>query len=343
VRARGVAGVIAANELTHSPAWLPLELDAAGVTLVRLDEAAYQAASFLDQRLLGQGYEQGACPMAVIEAAAARLAIRSHYIFHTGHVGSTLVSRLVGAHRDFFSVREPALLRTIAATADPGGAPPLPAALALLSRTWNAGQCAVVKATSFVSELAGPILYADPRAAAIFMFAEPLAYLRGILAGPNSRAETRQLGAARLARLARRAGGSELTTLPRSEGEWIAMSWLCEMTALRETADRFAARVLWIDFDRFLGEPRSGLEAILRALGARPEAREIESLVVGPLMHRYSKAPEHAYDVALRREVLASAELEHASEIRRGMRWLAQAAGRHPLARRTFEMSQGVR
>jgi hypothetical protein len=310
--------------------------------LVRLDESAYRAASFLDQRLLGQGHEQGTCPMAVLEAAAGRLAIRSHYIFHTGHVGSTLVSRLVGAHPGFFSLREPALLRTIAAP-DPGGAPRLPAALALLSRTWSAGQRAVVKATSFVSELAGPILAADPQAAAIFMFAEPLAYLRGILAGPISRAETRELGRARLERLARRAPGGDFTTPPRSEGEWIAMSWLCEMTALRETAERFAARVLWVDFDRFLGEPGAGLEAIVRAIGARPEAREIESLVAGPLMHQYSKAPEHAYDAALRREVLASAELEHAPEIRRGMLWLAQAAGRHSLARRAFEMSQGGR
>jgi hypothetical protein len=46
-------------------------------------------------------------------------------------------------------------------------------------------------------------------------------------------------------------------------------------------------------------------------------------------MHRYSKAPEHAYDAALRREVLASAERDHPAEIRRGMTWLAAIGARH--------------
>jgi hypothetical protein len=336
--------VIAAEELTRSPEWLPLESTGeAALRLVRLDEEDYREASFLDQRLLGQGYAQSACDLAVFEAAAARLAVRAHYIFHTGHVGSTLVSRLVGAHPGFFSLREPALLRALALRGPADGAPRLEAALALLSRTWHPGQRAVVKATSFVSELAASILAARQDAVAIFMFADPPAYLRSILAGPNSRAEIRQLGPVRLQRLERRLGLGDFRPDPRSEGESIAMSWLCEMTALRQAADRFDARVLWINFDRFLGEPRSGLAAILGALGPRPAADQVETLVTGPLMSRYSKAPEYAYDAALRREVMRSAEREHAGEIRRGIEWLQQRAGRHPLARRVFEMSAGER
>jgi hypothetical protein len=324
------------EELAGSPAWLPLEATPDGaMRLVHLDEQAYLAASFLDQRLLGQGHVQGTCPPAALEAAARRLTIRSHYIFHIGHVGSTLVSRLVGAHPGLFSLREPSLLRALATAGEPA-APALATTLALLSRTWRAGERAVIKATSFVSELAAQVLAQDPQARAIFMFAAPPAYLAGILAGPNSRAETLKLGPTRLERLARRVAATGQA--PDSQGEWIAMSWLCEMSALLEAADAHAARVLWVDFDRFLGEPRAGLESVLRSLGARPEAREIEALLASPLMHRYSKAPEHAYDAALRREVLASAELEHAVEIRRGLAWLAQAAARHPLARRAFEM-----
>ena len=46
-------------------------------------------------------------------------------------------------------------------------------------------------------------------------------------------------------------------------------------------------------------------------------------------MRQYSKAPEHAYDAALRNEVLQAAEYEHGAEIRRGMAWLNGLAGRH--------------
>jgi hypothetical protein len=328
------APTLTADELVRSPAWLPLEIAPGNaVRLIQLDEAAYRAASFLDQRLLGMGYPQGACSLAVLNSAAARLARPAHYVFHTGHVGSTLISRLAGAHESLFSLREPALLRPLAALPAPGSTrvPALDVALAVLARTWRPDQRALIKVTSFVSELAEPILASDRRAAALFMFVRPLAYLRGILAGPNSRVENRQLAASRLQRLVRRLGADQWREDPRSEGESVAMSWLCEMAALHEAAVRFERQVLWVDFDRFLAEPRAGLEVIFRALGVSPAPADIEALVAGPLMRQYSKAPEHAYDAELRRSVLESADAEHAAEIRLGLNWLQRVAMRHRL------------
>jgi hypothetical protein len=323
---------LTADELTRSPAWLPLEMQGAAVRMVNLDEAAYRAASFLDQRLLGYGYAQEACAASLLEAAAARLTPRAHYIFHTGHVGSTLISRLIGAHAHFFSLREPALLRVLAVPTTASGAPTLPVTLALLGRTWRPSQRAVLKVTSFVSELAETILAASGQSSAVFMYAQPLAYLQGIFAGPNSRLESRQLSAMRLQRLQRRLGAGAALPDLRSEGEGIAMSWLCEMTALRQAAERFASQVLWVDFDAFLRDPVAGLRSIFLRFGARPADQELQTLASGPLMHQYSKAPEHAYDAALRRELLVSADREHAAEIRRGLDWLHAAARRHALA-----------
>ncbi len=299
--------------------------------MVKLDEAAYRAASFLDQRLLSGSYAQEVCAAALLEAAGGRLRPRAHYIFHTGHVGSTLISRLIGAHEGFFSLREPALLRVLAGPAAAAAAPGLPATLALLGRTWRPAQRAVVKVTSFVSELAGSILAESEPSSALFMFARPLAYLQCIFAGANSRLESRHLGPARLQRLQRRFGADWPGPDPGSEGEGIAMSWLCEMTALGAAAERFASRVLWVDFDAFLRDPVAGLRTVCQRLGARPAEQELEALVSGPLMQQYSKAPEHAYDAALRRELLECADREHAAEIRRGLDWLHALARRQPL------------
>jgi hypothetical protein len=129
----------------------------------------------------------------------------------------------------------------------------------------------------------------------------------------------------------RRLGADEWREDPRSEGESIAMSWLCEMAALHQAAVRFERQVLWVDFDRFLADPRAGLEVIFRALGVSPTPAEIEALVGGALMRQYSKAPEHAYDAELRRLVLESADAEHAAEIRLGLNWLQRVAMRHRL------------
>ena len=325
--------MISAQDIAGSPTWLPLESAGVGdLRLVRLDEAGYRAASFLDRRILQTGVLQAECPLASVAAAAASLPPRAHYIFHIGHVGSTLVSRLIGEHEAFFSVREPAILGAIAR--DPShalGSLDMRAVLGLLARAWRPEQRVVVKATSFVNEIAEPILETSTRSVALFVVSPALTYLRCILGGPNSRIESRALAPSRLARLRSRLGSGSRLPEPQSEGEWIAMSWLCEMACLRQAATRFDSRIGWVEFDAFLSAPAPGLTALLRALGATPSQEEAERLVSGPVMRRYSKAPEHAYDAALRQMVLESADREHAAEIRRGMQWLAGLAGLHPL------------
>lgn len=333
----------AAEDIAASPAWFPLEAAGRGaLRLVRLDEAAYRGASFLDRRLLLAGPEETVVESATVAAAAARLAPRAHYIFHIGHVGSTLVSRLAGEYPGCFSVREPALLREmpLRPAGDRALGLDLRDMLALLGRAWRARQRTIVKATSFASEIAESILALDPGARAILMFTPAPAYLRCILGGPNSRVEAKALAPSRLLRLRRRLGEAASIIEPQSEGQWIAMSWLCEMTCLQQAGARFASRVLWVDFDAFLARPQTGLESVLRALGAEPTAAEIAGILSAPLMRQYSKAPEHAYDAALRRAVLASAEREHGAAIRSGMDWLARLAARQPLIEQVLATSR---
>ena len=314
------------DDLCRSPRWYPLQVASPStVNLVALDEEAYRAASFLDERLLTRELPQAICDFSILDGAAARLEPSASYVFHIGHVGSTLISRLVGMHEALFSVREPALLRVFA---DPRARPPieLNSLLSLLARTWRTDQRAVIKATSVVNQAAEHILGGIRRPAAIFIYVSALNYLRGILAGPNSRLESKALAPGRRSRLERRIGTKAMPAI-QSEGEQVAMNWLSEMTALHLAAMRFEQQVLWTDFDGFLRDPVIGLQAIFRALGVNCPESEIVALTAGPIMHQYSKAPEHEYDADLRREVLASADLEHGAEIKRGLAWLAQAAG----------------
>ena len=98
--------------------------------------------------------------------------------------------------------------------------------------------------------------------------------------------------------------------------------------------------MLWVDFDDFLADPATGVVEILRTVGAEPIAtRDIEALLASPLMRRYSKSPEHAYDAKLRAEVLAAADRQHGAEVRRGMEWLRGMGLRHAMAARALEAS----
>ena len=315
-----------AAALARDPSLFPIELspDGRGVRLIRLDEAAYARASFLDGRLLLSQPAPTWTDWPTIGQATRDLAPRAHLIFHVGHVGSTLLARMMGEHPSLFSLREPALLRDIAAGALAERTTPL---LALFSRTWRPRQTALIKATSFVSEIAPDLLARTPASRAILLTTTPPVYLRSILGGPASRDEAQALAPARRSRLENRLGAAlHADTL----GERIALNWLCEATALAAVADAFPERCLWLDFDRLLAEPAAGLGSALTHLGADPAALDLAALVRGSILQRYAKGPEHAYDAALRRRVLEEAERTCGVEIRRGMAWLQRIAETHP-------------
>jgi hypothetical protein len=319
-----VAAIDGNVDLSMSPGWYPLKVGTGGASLIQLSEHDYAAASFLDERLLERHPATVTLPIESLAAAGAKLPARAYYLFHLGHVGSTLISRLIGAHRSFFCLREPALLRaqTRSPVTPAGPQLALRALLALLARTWRPNQLAVIKATSIVNEIAGRILAESEAPRALLICASPLAYLRGILGGPNSRIEAKVLAPDRLRRLALQFPQTDWGAAPSSEGEWIASSWLCEMSALEDLSRRYPANTQWLDFDTFLRKPAAGLATILRALGVVSEAAEVNSIVAGPIMRQYSKAPEHSYDAALRRAVFEAADWEHGAEIREGMKWL---------------------
>ncbi|MHB8528722.1 MAG: hypothetical protein ACYC8V_04320 [Caulobacteraceae bacterium] len=255
-------------------------------------------------------------------AAAALLKGESDFIFHIGHVGSTLLSRLLGQSRGTFALREPALLRRLAVM--PRGERfyrHLSVVLRLYARTWRADQRSLVKATSFVSDIAPQILARSPSARAILMLVAPQVFIAGILAGEATRAELAEVTPGRLARLARRLGGTPPAPAP-SEGEMAVAGWACEICALAETAAAFPDRVLWLDFERLLDEPRGGLSATLAHLHGQAEESEIAAMLASPEFGRYAKAPEHPFDASLRRRILARGLREHGEEIERGLAWL---------------------
>jgi hypothetical protein len=136
------------------------------------------------------------------------------------------------------------------------------------------------------------------------------------------------LAPSRLLRLQRRIGEEAWQLASLSEGEVLALSWACEMSALQHAATCGDGRVFQLDFDRFLVSPAPLLSAVLHHFDIEATSAEVSAIVEGPDMRRYSKAPEHAYDAALRRDVLNEARAAHGPEIRRGLAWLEHAAKR---------------
>jgi hypothetical protein len=316
-----------------TPEWLPLELDpeADRVTWLRISEAGYRAASFLDRRMVG--------PMSTIRhspwpAAPDEARRDAHYIFHIGNVGSTLISRLLDELPGTFAVREPQLLRQLGADAD------FATVAALLSRTWRPEQRANVKATSFTSEIAGRLV--QPGSRALFLHATPTTYLASILAGQNSWQTLEALSQVRLARLQSRCPGLTADLGGMHDGLKAALGWACEMTSLEAAAAALpAGSVLRMDFDTFLADPLRHFTAITDHFGIEVAPAQARAICEGPLMRLYSKALEYEYSPELRRDTLAEARIRHGRAIGDALDWLGGAASRYPAVAQAIRRAQG--
>jgi hypothetical protein len=327
--------------LSASPQVLPHTYDLLNdaVYAIALTEPEYRAASFLDARLLTPDKPGVWLRWAEFEAAITRLEIRPgcDFIFHISHVGSTLLSRLLGAHPEVFALREPAPLRVLAlaeAEVSTAESPISPAAFAVRlatfvkawSRTWTPDQRSLLKATSYASPLAAELMGLAAPARAILMYVTPEAFLASILPAPNSPLDIRAQAQERLRRLHARLGRAAWRLHDLSIGEMTAMTWACEMIALRDAARGRETSVVWVEFDRFLADPQTGLSLAFAHLDHDVPPGELAKLIASPLMRQYSKAPEHAYDRRLRQEVLQAGRQDQGAELRRGLDWLQAAA-----------------
>jgi hypothetical protein len=325
--------------LSSTSDWLVQAIDprARLARLVRMDESSYRDASFLDDRLMALKPESRLCALDEVLAVAKDVGEPpAGWIFHIGHVGSTLVSRLIG-ELGTLALREPRSLRDLAVASE-SERPALAHAISRLMARRGGQRAVNVKATSFVSEYA-PLLV-EPGATALFLYASPENYLAGILAGANSVKELGVMHEARLARL--RGRGIELAGFDQSDAHRAALAWACEMTSLEAAADNMADRaILWADFDSMLGDMVGWLGRVAAHFGLPATADQLQALASGPLMRRYSKAMEYDYSPSLRAELLAGATRDHLAEIGAAIAKLRGTADSVPLLDRALRRADG--
>jgi hypothetical protein len=323
------------EEIARDARWLAQALDPATgmLRLVEMDRERYRSESFLDDRMLQKPHTAGVVPWASIAAALpANGRSDARWIFHIGHVGSTLLSRLLGELSGVLAIREPRLLRDLALSPPELRGRYIAPVPQLMSRTFAADEIACVKATSFASEIALELVPAGERA--LFVYATPANYVASILAGENSVQELRMLAPNRAQRLAAR-----VAPLPpaRNDADLAAIAWACEMTALESAAEAMPdRRIEWCDFDRALADVEGTLASVAEFFGFEATESQVREIARGPLMKRYSKALEHEYTPDLRRDLIAGATASHSGEIAGALAMLETAAEKSPLLARAL-------
>lgn len=311
--------------------------------LVQLSEGAYRAASFLDDRILTPDIKGGWASIASVRDAAQAISAPKplHFIFHTGHVGSTLLSRLLDESGCVLSLREPLPLRTLADARDvldqPESllsAPDYDALEQVLLKVWSRGYATthtvVLKATSSACRIAARLLERLDSARAVYLNLAAEPYLATLLAGQNSGIDLRGHGPVRIRQLQARIATPLSPLHALSIGELAALSWLAETWNQHDAGVRLGARVLALDFDELLGDVAGGVGRVAAHFQLPLESRWLDDIARSPVLTRYSKSPDFEYSPQVRRELLRQSRQNNAAQIGAGLRWLENLAGSQP-------------
>jgi hypothetical protein len=332
----------------NAPDFLPYKLDlpARRVLWLRLSAAQREDAAFLDERALPANAEGGWAPLASLLGLPDDAQKPAAAIFHIGHCGSTLLSRVLDSWPEVQGLREPLPLRTLAEAwpirAQPQSRLSLDDTEQLLRALWTRWSqalpprtCSVVKATSSCNGLVAPLL--SLTAAKVVLLDMPLrTYLATLLKSPSSVLDAANAAGERLHDLHARGLGDGHALHALSLPEQCAMGWLAEQ--LRFDAlmrGEHGERVKRVDFEQLLARP----EAVLREVAAHfaLDPAGIAHALRSPAWQRYSKAQTHDYGRDDRAHDLALAAARHGEEIAAGVAWVERFMQRHAELRPLLE------
>jgi hypothetical protein len=327
------------------PGFLPFKLDLVGrrVLFLRLDAAQRREAAFLDDRALPANADGAWVPLDAVLARDVAAVPSADAIFHIGHCGSTLLSRLLDSWPQVQGLREPLPLRTLAeawptlqqpqSRLSPQQAPHL---LRALWSRWSTALApharSVVKATSSCNGLIETLLAQQPKMRAILIDMPLRPYLATLLKSPASVIDAASAAGERMHELHSRGLGDGVALHALSLPQQCAMGWLAERIRFDAVArGEHAARVLRVDFERLLAQPEHELRRIAAHLQLDPAG--VAPALAAPAWGRYSKAQSHGYGRDDRAHDLALALQRHGDEISEGEAWVEGLLERNPQLR----------
>jgi len=331
------------QRLVSDPNVLIHQIDAAQdrAAVVALTADQIRNAAFLDQRALTPQTQGALFSWADVAGVAAHIKETAPaMIFHIGHCGSTLISKLIEAAGGPRGLREPLPLRTFAMmeanlneSLSVWPRDELNARLKLFLKTCAKDKNSAVKATSICNNLIQPALEGGV-AKVLFVYMPAETYLAAMLGGESTALDIYGSVELRMRRLRALCGDSIDNLADLSLGETAALCWACETaTAATAMASDNGARVMPANFDAFLEARAQHLPTFLRHFDASVNDAAVENTLNGPLMTQYSKAPEHQFSPSFRKDLLAQYRRERADEIKKGMDWLETRGAAHaPIA-----------
>ena len=335
------------QDLSGSPQLSLQQIDWANANclFIEADEDFYRDAAFLDDRTLTPNSVGAWMPLKVVAAKVAEQQSsipRCDFIFHIGHCGSTLISRILGYSEGVLCLREPMTLRSLAEMelrlSGPGGpdseedfAASLAIVYRLLARRFEGQTHVVVKATSFCSSLGPRLMALNPGNRALLVGMAPEVYIAAMLGAGEYVADVRKTADHRLSVLNNLVGENDIRLAGLSDAALVALSWATEILSLDRIADRVGLeRAQYVDFDAFLADRDANCLNICAHFGLPAGDDYLRHLNASGVFGQYSKATDYAFGTQARQQRLDESRSANAAAIVAGLDYLKRIAGETP-------------
>lgn len=308
--------------------------------ILHFEPGDYRRASFLDGRAMKHrdmsGWVLTRTELEVALDPPESTPLPLCWLFHIGHCGSSLVSRLLDLIPGVLGLREPLPLLTLAHLRGAAAASAWqPAVLASLARGFGDTHAVVVKPTSLVTALA-PQLLSAANGQACLLWVDLQTWLATMLRDEQLKDGVFATEALRLESL-----GLDLPA--SSDGTRLARAWLIEQLRWQAmVADpTLAPRLLDLDFAVVLADPAASSARLASHFGLEVPADWSQCIQDSKLLSRYAKDDAVHFDADARRRELAAAAQRHADAITEGLDWaegeIGKAAELRPDAARLLQ------
>jgi len=281
--------------------WFPFDLDLAKdhVRFLHVAPAVLDASVFLDHRI-------ALAERRPVDVARDALALpppaTPAWLFHTSFCCSTLLARVLHVAPAVEVLREPFALRRLADAANAGVdvAPWIDPVVRLLARPWHAGATTVVKPTHVALNIGPALLAAAPAAQAVLLHAHLSDFVVSNLKKPD---DTKDKVGRLAARLAADAGlPAEWPAQAGARAGWaglVAAQWLATLVLAARVLDAGGSRVLLLRDAELLADLPGQAARVAGHLALPVDAAQVAAHATTEGA-RHAKAPEVAYDAALR-------------------------------------------
>jgi hypothetical protein len=319
------------SALVRDAEWLAHRYDAAAdaVHLCHAPRSRHASGPFLtDEYLAGAPVRPVPFGSAVADAPPGRL----NFIFHSAFCASTLLTRAFDAPGVAMGLSEPVILNDVVGFRRRGGDPRavarlLNGAMALLARPFAPGEMVVVKPSNILNPLAGPMLQLRREARAVLLYAPLPIFLASVARkGMWCRLWVREHLEGLITDQALDLGFTARDYFRQTDLQVAAVGWLAQHALFAAlAAGSEAGRVVTLDSEALLAEPKRAIEGLLRHYGGTADQAIMGRMASGPAFARHSKTGQPFSATERRREQEDSAAA-HGDEIAKVAEWAAAVA-----------------